>query len=47
MKRGRAEEILEQVQGAILQWQDFAEAVGVRDEASRSIANAQRIDLLP
>ena len=46
MKRGRAEEILQQVQNAVLKWKDFAKEAGVPDGVSRRIAKAQRIGIL-
>ena len=46
MKRGRAREILHQVQKAILKWKDFAEVSGVpRGDANR-IAKTHRTNLL-
>jgi serine/threonine-protein kinase HipA len=41
MKRGRAEEILHQVQDAILKWRDFAKQAGVPDDVAGRIAKAQ------
>ncbi|MEW5704424.1 MAG: type II toxin-antitoxin system HipA family toxin [Pseudomonadota bacterium] len=46
MKRGRAEEILRQVQDAVLNWMDFAEEAGVPVEVAKKIRNAQRTDIL-
>lgn len=46
MKRGRAEEILRQVQGAVLRWKDFAEEAGVSDKVSGMIKNAHRTDIV-
>lgn len=46
MKRGRAEDILEQVQDAVSKWQDFAENAGVSVDDARKIAGAQRTNLL-
>lgn len=46
MKRGRAEEILRQVQDAVLQWTDFAEEAGVPDQVSDMIKNAHRTDIV-
>jgi len=46
MKRGRAEEILKEVQDAVLKWNSFAKEAGVPDDVAKSIANAQRTDIL-
>ncbi len=46
MKRGRAEEILRQVQGAVLRWKYFAEEAGVPDDVAEKIGNVQRTDIL-
>ena len=46
MKRGRAEEILGQVQNAVSKWKDFAEDAGVPHNVADQIARAQRTDLL-
>ncbi len=46
MKRGRAEEILQQVQDAVLKWKDFAKKAGVPDDVTDSIAKAQRTGIL-
>jgi serine/threonine-protein kinase HipA len=46
MKRGRAEEIIEQVQAAVLQWELFADESGVLPEIANGIAKAQRTDIL-
>ena len=46
MKRGRAEEILKQVQDAVLRWKDFAAEAGVSDDVSDMIKNAQRTDIV-
>ena len=46
MKRGRAEEIIEQVQAAVLQWKRFAGEAGVPPEIANGIAKAQRTDIL-
>jgi len=46
MKRGRAEEILRQVQDAIQRWNDFAEEAGVPDHVSNMIRNAQRTNIV-
>lgn len=46
MKRGRAEEILKEVQDAVLKWKSFAKEAGVPDNIAKSIAKAQRIDIL-
>ena len=42
MKRGRAEEILQQVQSAILKWRSFARDAGVSDDLAAKIEMAQR-----
>ena len=46
MKRGRAEEIIEQVQAAVLQWELFADESGVLPEIANGIAKAQHTDIL-
>jgi len=46
MKRGRAEEIVRQVQEAILQWQNFADESGVPSEVAERITKAHRTDIL-
>jgi serine/threonine-protein kinase HipA len=46
MKRGRPEEILQQVQSAVLNWKKFARIAGVPDDVAERIKNAQRLDLL-
>lgn len=46
MKRGRAEEILMQVQDVILKWKDFAHDAGVPDDVAAKIAAVQRKDLM-
>jgi serine/threonine-protein kinase HipA len=46
MKRGRAQEILRQVQSAILRWQDFAQETGVSNDIAKSIAKSQRTNIL-
>lgn len=46
MKRGRAEEILKEVQDAVLKWKGFAKEAGVPDDIAKSIAKAQRTDIL-
>lgn len=46
MKRGRAEEIVRQVQGAVLKWMDFAESAGIPNDVSGKIKNAQRTNIL-
>ena len=47
MKRGRATEILRDVQQAVSRWSEFAEQAGVPDETSRAIAATHRTGLLP
>jgi serine/threonine-protein kinase HipA len=46
MKRGRAEEIISEVQAAVLQWKQLAEESGVSPEVADSIARAHRTDFL-
>ena len=46
MKRGRAEDIVEQVRDAVLKWEDFAIEAGVPDGIASAIAKAQRTDIL-
>lgn len=46
MKRGRAEEIVQQVRIAVLGWKDFANEVGVPDNVANRIAKAQRTGIL-
>ncbi len=46
MKRGKAEDIVQQVQEAVLQWKHIAEESGVPPEVSNGIARAQRTDIL-
>ena len=46
MKRGRAEEILRQVQGSVLNWKDHAEEAGVPGDVADRIAKAQRTGIL-
>lgn len=46
MKRGRAEEILQQVQAAVLGWQSFASEAGVPDNIAAGIAKVQRTGIL-
>ncbi len=46
MKRGRAEEILQQVQDAVLKWKYFAKEAGVLDDVAKRIAKAQRTGIL-
>ncbi len=46
MKRGRAEDILQQVQKAVLKWKGFADEAGVPDKEAKAIANAQRTDIV-
>ncbi len=45
MKRGRAEEILNQVQTAVLKWPRFADEVGVDTATLDKISKAQRTDI--
>ena len=46
MKRGRAEEIIQQVQDAVLQWNHFAVDSGVPPQVVKSIAKAHRTGIL-
>ena len=46
MKRGRAEEILQQVQSAVVKWKRFARNAGVPDDVADRISKAQRLDIL-
>ena len=46
MKRGRAEEILQQVRNSVLKWNAFAKEAGVPDDAADSIAKAHRTNIL-
>jgi serine/threonine-protein kinase HipA len=46
MKRGRAEEILQQVHSAILKWKEFASEAGVPDKDANSIARTHRTSIL-
>lgn len=46
MKRGRAEEILQQVQNAVIKWQGFAGEAGVSGGVADSVARAHRTSIL-
>jgi len=46
MKRGRAKDILEQVQQAVLQWPEFASNSGVSEEFIERIESAHRLSIL-
>ena len=46
MKRGRAEEIIHEVQAAVLQWKHYADESGVPPEVASGIAKALRTDIL-
>ena len=46
MKRGRAEEILLQVQNAVLKWKVFAKEAGVSEKVADRIAKAHRLNIL-
>ena len=46
MKRGRAENIVKQVQNIVGQWPEFAQMAGVPAHDMERIARAQRLDLL-
>jgi len=45
MQRDRAEEIIQEVQVAVLQWKDFADKSGVPPEVTDGIAKAHRTDI--
>jgi serine/threonine-protein kinase HipA len=45
MKRGRAEEIIHDVQAAISQWKHFARKAGVPPDVADGIAKAHRTDI--
>ena len=47
MKRGRATDILREVQHAVSRWREFAAEAGVADETARAIAATHRVGLLP
>ena len=47
MKRGRATEILREVQHAVSRWRTFAAEAGVPDRTARAIAATHRTGLLP
>lgn len=46
MKRGRAEEIIEQVEQAVLQWRQFAETAGVNQATAEAIRKTHRVNIL-
>ena len=46
MKRGRAEEIVHQVQAAVLQWKQFADKSGVPSDVADSISKTHRTSIL-
>ncbi len=46
IRRGRAEEILQQVRQAVLQWRGFAEEAGVPGDVAESIGGTHRLDLV-
>jgi len=46
MKRGRAKDILRQVQDAVSKWREFASAAGIRNDVADNIANTHRMDIL-
>ncbi len=46
MKRGRAEEIVRQVQAAVLRWKHFADESGVPPAVADGIAKTHRVDIL-
>ena len=46
LKRGRAEEILQQVVAAVKRWPDFAEEAGVPRDIADRIQATHRLDIL-
>jgi serine/threonine-protein kinase HipA len=46
IRRGRAEEILQQVHDAFLQWKNFAAEAGVPEKTAASVGNAHRLNIL-
>lgn len=46
MKRGRAEQIVQQVYSAVVQWQQFASEAGVSEDVATRISLAHRLDIL-
>ncbi len=46
IKRGRAEEILQQVHDSVLKWKGFAEEAGVAGDVAARIQSAHRMDIL-
>jgi serine/threonine-protein kinase HipA len=46
MKRGRAEEILEDVQNAVLRWKEFSTLAKVSDSFIAKVESAHRLDIL-
>ena len=46
MKRGRAVEIVWQVQKAVQKWNEYAEEAGVPDDLADKISAAQRTGIL-
>jgi len=46
MKRGRAREILTEVQAAVKHWPEYAEETGVPPELITKIAGAQRTGMV-
>ena len=46
MKRGRAADILRQVQDAVSKWLDFASAAGIGNDVADNIASTHRMDIL-
>jgi serine/threonine-protein kinase HipA len=45
MKRGRAEEIVGEVRGAVADWQTFADEAAIPERYAERIASAHRLDL--
>ncbi len=46
IKRGRAEEILQQVHDSVLEWKGFAEEAGVAGDVAEQIQGAHRLNIL-
>ena len=46
MKRGRAEEILREVQDSVLKWNEFAREAGVPEDVANRIKKTHRLDIL-
>ena len=46
MKRGRAEEIVDEVQAAVLQWKQFADKSGVAPGVAGGVSKTHRMEIL-